>query len=65
MTATAVCLDCAGRIAHGDGELCPVHAPPMVVDLTPEEQARRDRVTAAIVKWQRKPSSPPRRWGRR
>jgi hypothetical protein len=37
--------------------------PPPAIDAS--EQARRDRVTAAIVKWQRKPSSPPRRWGRR
>jgi hypothetical protein len=34
-----------------------------VVDAS--EQARRDRVTAAIVKFQRKPAAPPRRWGRR
>ena len=64
-TISGGCADCVGRIAHGDGELCQVHAPRLETPpLTPEEQARRDRVTAAITKFQSKPAKPPRRWRR-
>jgi len=53
------CQACGVRLQ--EGEVCPLHAP---ATITPEEQARRDRVTAAITKFQSKPAPPPRRWRR-
>jgi len=58
------CEVCGAQVVAGS-EVCPHHTLPLTEPAaTPEEQARRDRVTEAIVKFQSKPAKPPRRWRR-
>lgn len=59
------CPECGATIRSGVGDVCPHYTLPLAPEpVTPEEQARRDRVTRAIVKHQSKPAKPPRRWRR-
>ena len=51
-------------LPDGDATLWGIIRPWLTAGHTPEEQARRDRVTAAITKFQSKPAKPPRRWRR-